>query len=338
MLENKTYESILEESLERVTSNIDKREGSLIYDAIAPCSFQLAQFYFEMINMIDLIMPDTAVAEYLDREFAQFGVLRKRATNAIRKVNTNSVIEVGTRWELNGLVYKITAKHTDTLYSAICETKGVIGNIDTGVLTSLDNVSSVIATLGAIETTGTDEESDDDFRKRALTMLRRPSTSGNVNHYKQWALEVNGIGDAKVFPLWNGPGTVKVVIVNSEKHPASEELVDSTKDHIEKVRPIGAEVTVVSGVAKQINTSAEVVLAPGYRLQDVIDQFKEVITEYFKSIAFSLSYVSYAKIGTMLLNVEGVLDYSLLKINNVVTNISLNEEEIPVLGIVELVV
>ena len=35
MWENMTYENILNDMLSRVPSNVDKREGSVIYDALA---------------------------------------------------------------------------------------------------------------------------------------------------------------------------------------------------------------------------------------------------------------------------------------------------------------
>ena len=67
MFEAMTYENILASMLSKVSSDIDKREGSIIYDALAPCAFQLAQTYFSLSNYIDLFFVDTAVGEYLDR-------------------------------------------------------------------------------------------------------------------------------------------------------------------------------------------------------------------------------------------------------------------------------
>ena len=41
MYEEVTYESILERMLEKVPDNMDKREGSIIYDALAPAAVEL---------------------------------------------------------------------------------------------------------------------------------------------------------------------------------------------------------------------------------------------------------------------------------------------------------
>jgi uncharacterized phage protein gp47/JayE len=336
MFENMTYENILKDMLSRVTSDVDKREGSVIYDALAPTAYQLAQNYFHLDAFIDLVNGDTAVGEYLDRVVANYGITRKPSTYSVRKITTSGPVAAGTRWSLDDTSYIITELINSNQYKAICEQLGEVGNQYSGILENIDNVSGVTATLEDILITGEDEETDDNLRTRYFTKIQLPSTSGNAYHYRQWALEVTGVGDAKIFPLWNGPGTVKVVIVDSDKQPAGTDLVAETEVYIEEVRPIGAAVTVESGEAKIINASATLILAPGYSLHEVINTFAEAMTEYFKSITFSLPYVSYAKAGTILLGIDGVLDYSELQLNGMTVNIPVADEEMPVLGTVEL--
>ena len=93
-------------------------------------------------------------------------------------------------------------------------------------------------------TGGFNEETDDELRDRYFEKVSLPATSGSKYHYEQWAKEISGVGDAKCLSLWNGSGTVKVIIINSEKGVASEELINEVKTHIEENRPVGAEVTV----------------------------------------------------------------------------------------------
>lgn len=80
-----TYEEMLQAMLNKVPGSVDKREGSVIYDALAPCAYFLAQQNFQLENYLDLVFPDTAVGEYLDRAVAAFGVTRKTASAAVRK-------------------------------------------------------------------------------------------------------------------------------------------------------------------------------------------------------------------------------------------------------------
>jgi len=97
VFENMTYENILADMLSRVSSDVDKREGSIIYDALAPCAYQLGQTYFMLNNFIDLVSGDTAVGEYLDRVVADYGIKRKAATYAIRKITTTGAVNIGSR-------------------------------------------------------------------------------------------------------------------------------------------------------------------------------------------------------------------------------------------------
>lgn len=336
MFEEMTYENIIEDMLDRVSSDVDKREGSIIYDALAPCAYQLAQTYFLLNNYIDLFFVDTSTGEYLSRKAADYGLTRKPAAYSIRKIETTGTVDIGTRWGINDTSYTIIALISENVYSATCDQSGEIGNTYSGNLENIDNVNGVTAILTDVIENGEDEESDDNLRARVYMQIKTPPSSGNANHYKRWALEVTGIGDAKIFPLWNGPGTVKVVVVDSDKLPVTSDLISDTLKHIEEIRPIGASVTVVSGSAKNIDIKAKLTLASGYSLQMVTDSFKNAITGYFKSISFTNSYISYAKIGTILLSTDGVLDYGELLINDVSTNIQLSDEEIPVTGTVDL--
>ena len=66
MYEKMTYESILQKMLNMVSDDVDKREGSIIYDALAPAAYFLADQFFQLDNFVDLLLPDTALGEYLD--------------------------------------------------------------------------------------------------------------------------------------------------------------------------------------------------------------------------------------------------------------------------------
>jgi uncharacterized phage protein gp47/JayE len=294
-------------------------------------------------NFLKLPFIDTSEGEYLTRICAQYGVYRKPATAAVKKgifrdgSNNPFNVPLGSRFGIDGIIFKTTEKIADGEFKMMCETLGTAGNLLTGSLLPIDNIPGLgTAELSDIIVYGEDEETDDALRERTLTKIRLPSTSGNANHYKLWALEVAGVGDVKVFPLWNGPGTVKVVVVDSNKQPANNQIVNEVVQHIEENRPIGVNVTVVSAAQKIINISATIMIAQGYFLQDVTTNFILKVKSYLKDIALKTSYVSYAKIGTVLLETEGVIDYSGLLINGSTSNISLAEDEVATLGNVDL--
>ncbi|GGJ68316.1 putative phage protein gp47/JayE [Anoxybacillus voinovskiensis] len=343
LFENQTFETILRRMLDRIPDDIDKREGSIIYDALAPAAIELAQMYDELDIVLRLAFGETSTGEYLDKRAADFGVYRKQATPAVRKgifTDGNDVpfnIPIGSRFRLNDMVYVAIEKITDGQFRMQAETPGSAGNQEFGNLLPIEPIEGLgTATLADVLFPGEDEESDESLRKRFLQKVREPGTSGNAADYKQWATEVAGVGAAKVTPLWNGSGTVKVTIVNTDMRPATNDLVTQVQEYIEQMRPIGATVTVVSATGKPISVSANVILASGYTLQNVQDAFAVSLDEYFKEIAFSMTYVSYAKIGTLLLNTPGVIDYNGLTVNGGTANVALQDEEVPVRGRVSI--
>ena len=211
-------------------------------------------------------------------------------------------------------------------------TAGEIGNQYAGELENIDNVSGVTATLADIIVSGEDEETDENFRLRILAYLQKPATSGNADHYRQWALEVPGVGDAKVFPLWNGAGTVKVIIVDSNKE-IDETLEQPVYEYIEKVRPIGANVTVDSPTKLDVTVSAKVRFSPGYSIQAIQNAFMQALEQYRKDLIFKDSYISYAYIGKLLFDTPGVIDYADLELNGEMQNVEIGEEEVPVFSV-----
>ncbi len=335
LYEKMTYESILQEMLNRVSDDVDKREGSIIYDALASAAYFLADQYFQLENFIDLLLPDTALGEYLDRAVSGYGVTRKEASAAIRKITVSGEIPIGSRWAIENVVYTVTQKLDENVYEAECETAGKIGNIYTGELASLSAVNGVTAEVTDIITDGADRESDEALRVRFYEKVQQPATTGNAHQYRQWAMEVPGVGDAKIFPLDSGPGTVGVLIVDSDRR-INASLEAPVSEYIETVRPIGASVTVSSPTAHTVVVSAKVLLGGSKTISDVLAAFKSNLDDYLKSTIFKEYRVSYAKVGSILLNTDGVQDYDELTLNSTSGNISIAAKEIPVMGAVSL--
>ena len=307
----------------------------MIYDALAPAAYFLADQYFQLGNFVDLVLPDTALGEYLDRTVSAYGIARKTATAAVRKMITSGAVEIGTRWGISSLVYIVNKALTETEYAVICETNGAIGNQYSGEMQALSAVSGITATLGDIITAGTDEENDDAMRARFYEKVRLPATSGNAYHYQQWALEVPGVGAAKVIPLGDGPGTVTILVVDSDK-AVSPTLPGKVAEYIETVRPIGATVSVLSPDVLEINIAANVQLDGSESLEEVKQVFKTELTDFLKNLTFSGKRVSYAKIGNVLLDVPGVSDFDTFTINGVIGNIAVGDRQVPVVGTISL--
>lgn len=350
LYEDQTFEVLLERMLNRVPEGLDKREGSIIYDALAPAAAEMAQMYIELDVNNNLYFADTASGEYLERSISWSGVVRRAATKAqLKGIFYNSGgelqdVPVGSRFSLEMLNYTAVEKLSPGVYRLESEAAGAIGNRYFGALLPVDYISGLArGEIAALLIPGEDVEDDESLRERYFNSARRPATSGNKYHYMEWALQITGVGGARVFPLWKGPKTVKVTIVDAEKRPASELLVTKVQQYIDPVSgtgegqaPVGAIVTVAPAAGKSISVSAKVTLASGYALQAVNENFKAILENYRKEKAFSATYISQSVIGSLLLATEGVGDYTELKLNNGAGNVMLNEEEVPLFSNVVL--
>lgn len=340
-----TVDEILQQLLYFVPDKYDISVGSFFYDLLYP----VAEFCHNLWSKAERLESNThaltAKDEYLDYKVAEQNVIRQKAGYAkgIVKISgmRGAIIRAGSLVAADTTLFSVNEAATipECGYveiSATCTTAGTGGNVKAGEINrfpvTLPGITEVV-NLEAFSG-GYAAESDEDLRKRYLEKVSKPNASGNVNQYEIWTKEVAGVGGVRVIPLWNGNGTVKVVITDTENRPAGAELILRVKEYIEENRPVGASVTVVSAESIVINVSVS--------LKTNTDDFdtssiETAITKYLSSIALDKQYVSIAKIGSIILAADGVEDYSDLKINNTTDNISLSEGVIPVLGEVRVV-
>lgn len=340
MFEENTYEVILQRMLDRIPEGFDKREGSVIYDALSPAAVELQLMYIELDTFLDEVFSDTADREHLTRRAQERGVVPHGANPAVWKgafAPASLEIAGGSRFNVGNVNFIVVEKLDDGLYKLICESSGSIGNDCYGQLIPIEYISGLQkAELIELLEPGTDEEKTEAFRERYHTTIRKPSTSGNKYAYYNWTMECEGVGAAKVFPLANGSGTVKVVITDENKSEATPALCQKVLDYIEEQRPIGATLSVVSAQEVQINVMAKVKIHNGLNLGEVQIAFADALTAFLRSHAFVSSYVGLARVGNILMETEGVEDYDELTLNGLNHNVALTDEQIAVTGIVTL--
>lgn len=354
MYEDMTYEYILDRMKQRVMNqypNLDQREGSIIFNALAPAAFELAMAYWNLDNIIGESFVETA-----SREFKLIGCADKgmdisqfEAHAGTFKGEFNVEVEIGSRWNCDLYNYEVTdylGMNGDYYtYSMLCETTGTAPNTVTGSLTAITDLPNGLtyAELTECLIEGENEKTDAEINQAYKEYINNTVGDGNKNQYLRWCDEYDGIGNAKVFPLWNGANTVKVSILSASNRMATQGLIDSFQEYIDPntsgmgdgVAPIGAFVTVTTATEVPISVTGTITFEDGYSDTSGI---ATALEEYFASIAYKKTIVSYMSIGAVILNVEGVEAVSDLKVNGVTVDLTLGEEEIPALGTVNWVV
>ena len=339
----RSEEEIKRSMLNQIKNTVDKTQNSFVHDALAPASIELARFYMDLEYIANKLDVENLTGEDLDRFIRpRTGLSRKGATKANTYVTVSgqegAVINIGDLFSTGDVDFEATEyKVIDATGKAdvlvTCTVAGSAGNAPVGAINQVVSRSVGLADVYNPEavTNGYEKEEDDDYRQRYYDKLQRPGKAGNVYHYLEWANEVPGVGGCRVIPLWDGPLTVKVILIDQDGQPADQRLVDAVKEKIEDERPFGAKVTVVAATPVQVEVKVDLVLESGYEIEDVHDNIKNNIVTYLSGIAFKENSVSYAKIGYLILEAYGVIDYCNLLINFSNSNITLKDDEVAVM-------
>lgn len=348
MYEDMTYEKIIKRMLNSIPQNIDKREGSIIYDAISASALELANLYLELEIVLNETFADTATREYLIRHASERGLTPFSATNAVLKGEFNINVPIGARFSLEELDYTVTEKITDTVFKLKCETAGSVGNKNLGTLIPIEYIEGLTqASLTEILVPGEDEEDTEVFRKRYLNSLTSIAFGGNKSDYIEKISSIEGVGKVMVNPTYYGGGTVRVVITDADYNAPSDELIEMVQTIVDPIEnegegvglaPIGHIVTVEGVTEQTIDIATNLTYQEGSSFETVKDAINDTIDEYFKELAESWGegevVVRISQIEMRLLNLEGVLDVGETTLNGSTQNLVLLTEQIPKRGTV----
>jgi uncharacterized phage protein gp47/JayE len=217
------------------------------------------------------------------------------ATKAVLKGVFNQAVEIGSRFNLETLNYVVTEliddeKHT---YKLECETAGTDGNLYLGKMTPVDYIYGLTsAELTEVLVYGEDEEHTEVFRKRYLESINTQAFAGNVADYKQRVKALDGVGQVRVYRAdeWNGGGTVKLVITDSNNGVPTTELISEVQEAVDPIEntgngmgfaPIGHIVTVAGVKDYTIDVELKITLKSGYTIEMLRPYINEKINNYF---------------------------------------------------------
>ncbi len=351
-LEEYSFENLIKEALEKVPDDIDKRQGSVIYDALAPACYQLAEMYMQLKEVLLNSFVTTSYGEYLDNKVIEQGLTRYKATYAKKKIKctfqdgTPATVQVGSRFSTINDDTSLTYKVIDVFknesnrvvlgeYIVQCETIGTIGNGYIGdmlPITHINNLKSCKMTTLLVP--ARDEESDDELKQRFILEVNQRPFGGNVAQYDDEIRKLDGIGEVQIYPTWNGGGTVKCSIVDTEFNAVSEELIEKVKNTIDPkehegtglgLAPIGHVVTITTPKVVNVNIEAKIHLITGYTIDQVREEINKSIESYLKELKknwgiademnrYELS-IYVAQITMSILKVVGVANVTNIKIN-----------------------
>ena len=366
------FEYWLNLMLDNVPDDIDQREGSVIYDALAPAAMVMAQQSLARANIIKQTYIKTAQGQFLDYRAAEHGTARYAATQTEVKAkfldsdgNPINNVQIGDQFASIGetpIFYTVQKINDDLTGELTADDPGTAANSYIGqVLPVTSNDSLSWAEITEIVAPARDEETDDHLRDRLLRADDWIAYGGNIADYLAMLGKIGEVGAGQVYPVWNGAGTVKLVIVDNNLMPASADLVKKVKNIIDPtdnesqgygLAPIDHQVTVVAPTPLTVNIAATVSIDGTHGVDLVKAEIKAAIGQYFKSLRGNWNTINpetgrgYAqtiyrsKILSQIMMVDGVVNATVPTLNESDQDITLvfnnQTSQLPVLGEVVL--
>ena len=368
MFKDYTYERLMEDVLNNAPEEIDTRQGSIFYDAVSGPVMKIAKLYTDLDLIVEMTSVATAKDEALDARASEYGMTRRAATKAKYLVTFEGVMpQLGERFYTDGQYFVLKEDTGKNVYYLEAEKAGTSGNeVYSGTpavpVNSIEGLTA--ATFGRLYENGTDDEGDEDFRTRVQEKIAGPAENGNKQHYKTWCESRDGVGRARIFPLWNGPNTVKAVLIDGAGQPCGPSKVAEVQNYIdpatkgytatvggrtytvgdglgEGVANLGAHFTAAGAIPVTVNVSFTAELASGATVDAAKQEAEEAIEEYFKGLVLDTTeaadiVVRVSAVGAIISGLHSVLDYSDLKLNGATANISPGEDGVPVIGEVSI--
>ena len=351
-LQDETEEVIMARMIARLPPDLDASEGSYLWDALAPAAAEVAQMKLEAREILKRAFIQYSYGAYVDARAADRGMTRIPAVKATGQVQVTG--KSGTTFPA-GTVFSTTADLTTgtpgiefvSISQAVIEDGGVVmvsveaveagtsGNVPAGAINQLVSPITGVVSINNPQTTsgGLPSESDKELVARYMERSSQIPGGGNKYDYILWAKEVPGVGDAVCLPLWHGPGSVKVVIVDSNGVPANTNLVQQVQDYIspapgkgEGKAPTGANVTVVAPTAVDIVVSATLLYSDGHDPATVRSNVDASIKAAINELKTGEG-VRYVTIANLIYDTPGVTDYFNLLVNEGAVNVAVTGDQ-----------
>lgn len=362
-LQGITPETIQLKMMQALPADIDDMPGGFPYDFTMPTAIEKAELInYQLARTLMVMFPQYAWDTWLDLHGQQVGLVRHDPNRASGYLTVRG--EEGTEIP-EGTVFCVPASGDVPIIcfstDAVAQI-GAEGSVDIAVTAVEPGINSnvkagtVSLAFKPIEgvtgitnkenlTGGTDRESDKSFYERIAMEYQSNNSNfiGNDEDYKRWAKSLPGIGDCIVMPAWNGPGTVKLVLVDENGSPANEKLLQSVYDYIvspkdrsKRILPTGtAELTVAAATTKDISFRCTgIQYEEGATMDQIKDEFKEAIVKIYGK-AKTEGILRYNQVRSLITFLSGVKDFDLFEMNGGIENISFLEEEYPVTGVID---
>lgn len=357
-IEHNSADEIHQRMMMNLPADIDNMPGGFPYDFTMPTALEKDEFInYHLVRSIMIAFPEYAWDEWLDLHGKQVHLVRHQPEYASGKIKVSG--KVGTVIP-KGTIFCTPATETGPSIEFAAKDDAEIGEDET-ILIPVLAVESGTGSNVAADTVvlmqkpnknvtaivnpepiwgGTERESNDNFYDRIAAEYDNSMTYlGNDTDYIRWAKQA-GAGDCIVVSVANGPGTVKLVLVDANGQPASQELIDAVYNYI--VSPNDKTARLLPTACAELTCVAATTVSIGYTITGLlydnttsIEQIKKDFAEAVKEVyseAKDESILRYNDVRPIIKGIAGVEDFSTFLMNGGMSNITLKKEEYPETG------
>lgn len=327
---SETFTNIVTRILQRLPEKYDKREGSTVYDIIAPTAMEIANIYIQLTQVLDFSFVNRTTGVYLDYKGQEFGLTRLPAIKATGTVTFNGVngtqipagTLIGTTAPAGQSPIQFVTDDLGTIsggsvsIAVTASLAGLSGNVAINAINvMLTSISGITSIANAAATSGgADEETDDFYRARLLRKAREPSHGGNKSDYILWAREASPqVGKVGIDPLGSGNGTVDVYFLTRDNLVPDAALITIVQDYIAPLptaqgggkAPIGATVDVQAATLDTVDVAVTITALPGFTAADVKTAVDTAIKKFLNDLDIGVD-VLYHALSSTIMSVVGV--------------------------------
>ena len=359
MYEAQTPEAIKARMLAEIKEGrgLSSMAGGFADGVVGPVAEEMSDVYLSLDAVPDMLFVDEDSGGYIDKVGRQYyNITRRegtRASCAIAFTGTPGLaIPQGTAFLTAGglrfaLLEQVTLDSAGTGAGRLeAAEAGAAYNVDAGAVNRMYvNLAGLTSYDNEAAAGGTDPESDAALLARIRERVQQPPTSGNGYQYRQWAMEVAGVGQAKVVELAQGPGTVGLTVVDGNYEAPSEDIVEAVQAAVDAQRPIGAAVTVAAAAELPVAVAAAVTVTQGGSKDAVRTALTAALQTYCRTLIDAkytpiyyepeedVSYtLVYNRVLALLLNIPEVENFSSLTVNGGTADLTIQAGQIPVAG------
>lgn len=344
-----SFEKTMSRMLDTISDDFDKRETSIIYQAVAMVVPELMLLQSDIELMEDEAFPDSCNYNSLVRFSGLRNIHPRQATRGVVIAEFSKDIEIGARFNCEERNYEVLEKINTNKYKLIAEETGHIESI--GDLTPINDMPDLrTAKITSVYLDGREEESLESLRKRYMESLDYQAFGGNRADYIEKVTSVDGVGACKVFRRSKATssevGKITIVIVDTTYKNASSELIKNVASILTPTEdgegaglaPIGHKITVVGAEKQTVNIKTRITVERD--IDNITRDLTKAIEEYLHELRTGFgsdeaTVVRISAIENKILGIKGVIDVSNTTINGVEKNLTIEDKSIPVIGEVE---